>query len=59
MRRLAVLALAVALPGQRQIVEFLLSGAITDPDGPGNVWEVPISDPDVLRNLNFPSPLHP
>jgi hypothetical protein len=42
------------LPGQRQISEFLLSGSITDPDGAGPVWEVPISDPGVLRSLNYP-----
>jgi hypothetical protein len=47
------------LPGQLQIVTFFTSGGRTviDPDGAGPAWEVPISDPTVLRTLNFPSPL--
>ncbi len=47
------------LPGQRQVVDFLLGGTVTDPDGAGPVWEVPIADPLVLRTLNFPNALHP
>ena len=49
---------AAFLPGQTQVVTFLTTGQTIDPDGPGNVWEVPVTDPTVLRNLNFPSPLH-
>ncbi len=50
---------AGSLPGQSQIVAFFASNGTTiiDPDGPGAVWEVPISDPAVLLHLNFPSPL--
>lgn len=48
-----------ALNGQRQVVDLLLTGVTTDPDGAGDVWETPIADPRVLRNLNFESPLHP
>jgi hypothetical protein len=52
---------AGALPGQRQITEFLVFGGrtVVDPDGAGAVWEVPIRNPAILRNLNFPNPLHP
>jgi hypothetical protein len=52
---------AGALPGQRQLAEFLAGGGRTviDPDGAGAVWEVPIRHPAVLLNLNFPNPLHP
>jgi hypothetical protein len=52
---------AGALPGQRQLAEFLASGGrrAVDPDGAGPVWEVPIRDPAILRNLNFPNPIHP
>jgi dienelactone hydrolase len=48
---------AGALPGQRQITEFLTSRGtvVLDPDGPGPVWEVPIRDPAVLLRLNFGS----
>jgi Bacterial Ig-like domain len=47
------------VPGQAQIVTFFASGGHTviDLDGAGSVWEVPISDPTVLKTLNFPSPL--
>lgn len=48
-----------AIPGQGQVLDFLTTGQTTDPDGSGAVWEVPIVEPDVLRNLNFPNPLHP
>ncbi len=48
-----------ALPGQRQVVDFLLTGTTTDPDGAGNVWETPIADPRELLDLDFPNPLHP
>jgi hypothetical protein len=52
---------AGAIPGQRQIAEFLASRGtvVRDPDGAGPLWEVPIRDPSVLRQLNFPSPVHP
>ena len=46
------------LPGQTQVVTFLTTGQTIDPDGPGNVWEVPVADRKVLLDLNFPSPLH-
>jgi len=45
-------------PGQTQMVAFLTTGQTVDPDGPGPVWEVPVVDPRVLQDLNFPSPLH-
>jgi hypothetical protein len=52
---------AASVPGQAQIVTFFLSGGTTivDPDGPGPVWETPISNPSVLLTINFPSPLGP
>jgi hypothetical protein len=52
---------AANVPGQVQIVTFFLSGGTTivDPDGPGPVWETPISDPSSLLTINFPSPLGP
>jgi hypothetical protein len=45
-------------PAQRQIADFLAAGgrSITDPDGALPVWEVPIRDPRILRNLNFALP---
>ena len=49
---------AGAFNGQGQVMDLLTGGRITDPDS-GDVWEVPVADPDVLRNLNFPNPLHP
>lgn len=41
--------------GQTQIVEFLASEgrSIIDPDGPGDVFEVPVADTDSLETLNF------
>ncbi len=48
-----------SLPGQRQVVDFLLTGATTDPDGGGAVWETPVADPRELLDLDFPNPLHP
>ena len=47
-------ALAGRQQGQTQIVEFLASGGrtIIDPDGPGDVFEVPVADPDSLETLN-------
>jgi hypothetical protein len=44
--------------GQSQMVAFLASGGRTviDPDGAGDVFEVPIAVPDVLRSLNFSPP---
>jgi hypothetical protein len=52
---------AGALPGQRQLTEFLAGGGrtVVDPDGAGAVWEVPIRDPAILLRLNFPNPVHP
>jgi hypothetical protein len=49
------------VPGQQQVVAFFASGGTTiiDPDGPGDVWEVPIADPSVLLHMNFPNPLGP
>jgi hypothetical protein len=44
---------AGALPGQRQITEFLATGRVRDPDGPGPLWEVPIHDPAILLELHF------
>ena len=43
-----------ALQGQTQVATFLRTGRTIDPDGPGAVWEVPIADPSVLLELNFP-----
>ena len=43
-----------ALQGQRQVATFLRTGQTIDPDGAGAVWEVPIADPSVLLELNFP-----
>jgi hypothetical protein len=42
-----------AVPGQRQIAEFLTTGRVVDPDGAGPVWEVPIRDPAILLQLHF------
>lgn len=41
--------------GQLQILDFFQSGGrrITDPDGPDDVWEVPVEDPRVLERLNY------
>jgi len=49
------------LLAQQQMSTFLASGGTTtiDPDGPLPVFEVPITDPRVLLNLNFANPLHP
>ncbi|SNR76100.1 hypothetical protein [Blastococcus mobilis] len=45
-----------ALQGQAQVAAFLGRGEVVDPDGAGDVWEVPISDPALLLGLNFPQP---
>jgi hypothetical protein len=45
-----------ALPGQAQVAAFLGRGEVVDPDQGGAVWEVPISDPDLLLALNFDQP---
>ena len=44
--------------GQRQVVDFLASDGrtVTDPDGGGNVFEVPVADPGILERLNFAVP---
>jgi len=49
------------VPGQLQVVTFFASNGqtIIDPDGPGAVWETPITDPSELLTLNFPSPIVP
>ena len=49
------------VPGQAQVVTFFKSDGqtIVDPDGPGKVWETPITDPSELLTLNFPSPIVP
>ncbi|WP_369257446.1 Ig-like domain-containing protein [Geodermatophilus amargosae] len=44
---------AATAQGQEQIAQFLGTGQVIDPDGAGNVWEVPISDPALLLPLNF------
>lgn len=45
---------------QAQALEFLLSDGqtILDPDGPLPTWEVPIADPDLLRQRNFDEALY-
>jgi hypothetical protein len=50
------IALPGGLQGQAQIAAFLGTGAVIDPDGAGDVWEVPISDPALLLPLNFEQP---
>jgi hypothetical protein len=45
-----------AAQGQLQVATFLRTGRTIDPDGTGPVWEVPITDPSVLLDLNFPFP---
>ncbi|MGR6966656.1 hypothetical protein ACU610_19530 [Geodermatophilus sp. URMC 61] len=42
-----------AQQGQTQVAAFLGRGQVLDPDGAGDVWEVPVRDPVVLRSLNF------
>ena len=37
--------------GQLQEATFLLAGATIDPDGAKNVWEVPVTNPAVLKPL--------
>ena len=41
--------------GQQQVLDFIASNGenITDPDGPGNVFEVPIADKAALEQLNY------
>ncbi|CCH90928.1 protein of unknown function [Modestobacter italicus] len=50
------LLLPAAAQGQAQVAAFLGRGEVVDPDGAGEVWEVPISDPAVLLPLNFAQP---
>ncbi len=45
-----------AAQGQAQVAAFLGLGRVVDPDGAGPVWEVPISDPDLLLSLDFDQP---
>jgi len=44
--------------GQRQVTEFLATEgrSLIDPDGGGNVFEVPIADPLTLERPNYPYP---
>lgn len=53
---LLILTHPSALQGQTQVATFLRTGRTIDPDGAGPVWEVPIADPSVLLDLNFPQP---
>jgi hypothetical protein len=48
------LPLPAAGQGQAQAAAFLGRGQVIDPDGAGDVWEVPISDPALLLPLNVP-----
>ena len=47
--------------GNTQMSTFLAdpSAPVIDPDGPAPVFEVPIEDPTVLLDLNFPAPTAP
>ncbi len=45
--------------GQLQEATFLLAGATIDPDGTKGVWQVPISNPALLKPLNYTSPAFP
>jgi hypothetical protein len=42
--------------GQAQIQQFLTAGTVLDPDGPTDVWVVPIARPASLLTLNFTAP---
>jgi hypothetical protein len=44
---------AATTQGQAQVAAFLGRGQVIDPDAGGNVWEVPIADPTVLRRTNY------
>ena len=48
--------LPAGMQGQAQVAAFLGRGEVIDPDGAGNVWEVPIADPAVLLQLDFAQP---
>jgi hypothetical protein len=50
------LLIPAAGQGQAQVAAFLSRGEVIDPDGPGAVWEVSLSDPDLLLPLNFAQP---
>ena len=50
------LTIPAALQGQAQVAAFLGRGQVIDPDRGGPVWEVPIRDRQVLRQLNFDQP---
>ncbi|MDP5184891.1 hypothetical protein QOZ88_19840 [Blastococcus sp. BMG 814] len=47
---------AAALQGQTQVAAFLGRGQVIDPDLTSPVWEVPISDPAQLLDLNYEAP---
>jgi len=44
--------------GQAQVLDFLASrgATISDPDGAGNLFEVPVADPKSIETLNFSLP---
>ena len=44
------------VPLQAQLTTFLSTGEVVDPDGPGPVFEVPITDAGNLRCLHYPDP---
>ena len=45
--------------GQAQVRAFLGDGTVLDPDGPGDVWQVPFPRPALLQELNYTSPAFP
>jgi len=38
------------------VAAFLGRAEVVDPDGPGVVWEIPVSDPELLLPLGSPQP---
>ena len=42
--------------GEAQLTAFLKTGNVTDPDGPGPVFETPIARQDNLQCLHYPNP---
>jgi hypothetical protein len=50
--------LPIRWQAQLQILDFFATsgGLVTDPDGPGGVWEVPLADAAVLERLNYVLP---
>lgn len=41
---------------QEQAAAFLGRGQFVDPDGPGDVWELPVAEPASLRTTNYAAP---